>query len=173
MFINIAAQLFNYLDFIPIVISSTTAGIILNYLEHVRHNVIFVFMVFLHGFEGESVKKVTLIIIAGSSLLVGCTNKNSSFEDPQFKFVYEESIKCSEKLSKLVIANNEPYTFSFAYYVSSQTVPVINANFTQSEKLAISYFIAPTRDNHVSGSAWRACMSEHGALVSNIQFPER
>lgn len=117
-------------------------------------------------------RSVTVFIFVASLLLAGCTKKNLSLEDDQFKFVNEQARKCVDTLSKSVKENNEPYTFSFAYYVSMLSVPVINASYTKSEKHGIPYFIAPTRDKNNPGSAWRECMSEHNALDPNILFPE-
>lgn len=117
-------------------------------------------------------RSVTVFIVVVSLSLVGCAKKHILPKDERFEFVNEQAKKCVAILLKLAKDNNEPYTFNFAYYVTTVTVPVINASYSQSEKRAIPYFIAPTRDNNYPGSTWQVCMSRHKALDPNIQLPE-
>lgn len=122
--------------------------------------------------EGRDMRLVTVFIVFVSLLLTGCAKKHISPEDERFEFVNEQAKKCVATLLQLAKDNNEPYTFNFAYYVTTVTVPVINASYSQSEKRAIPYFIVPTRDNNHAGSTWQVCMSRHRALDPNIQLPK-
>ncbi|EKT64625.1 hypothetical protein [Providencia burhodogranariea] len=117
-------------------------------------------------------KLITVFTLIASLLLSGCMSKKASFDQGTFEFVNTQAKDCVEKLSELAAENNEPYTFSFAYYVSSTSVPMINSQYTQSKKIGIPYFISPSRDNNHPGSAWRVCMSRHRALDPNILLPE-
>ncbi|EKT60092.1 hypothetical protein [Providencia sneebia] len=116
--------------------------------------------------------KIVKIIVIATILLVGCTTKDTSKKDGDFEFVYEEAKECVDVISNLLKGNKKPYTLSFAYYVTSHSIPVINGNFTQSEKKAIPYIIVPLKDKIQAGDEWRSCMREKKALVPNIQFPE-
>lgn len=121
---------------------------------------------------GGGMKGIIALIVMLSLSLIGCSKQKLSPVYEQFMWVKIESTACSEKLYEKVKNNNAPYTFSFAYYIISQTTPVLNASFTQSEKRSVSYFISPIIDNNNPGSAWRACMAEKNIPMSHFIFLE-
>ncbi|HHL2502271.1 TPA: hypothetical protein ACQ301_004401 [Yersinia enterocolitica] len=109
-----------------------------------------------------------------AAFVAGCTTSLHTEEnflvDTMFDRVNHMAKSCVTKLSKMSAKNDDKHILTFAFYVSSQTVPVVKSDYTQSVKIAIPYFIADSLDNGEPGSAWRNCMREHQALVAQIKY---
>ncbi|KAA1195526.1 hypothetical protein [Photorhabdus heterorhabditis] len=115
-----------------------------------------------------------IISILLAIFITGCTTKISTENqtDTKFNQINSSAKDCVTELSKKITGNEGKHVFTFAFYVSSQSEPLGNSNYTKSVTTGIPYFTETTLDNGDPGSAWRNCMLKHNALVPQIKFPK-
>lgn len=109
-----------------------------------------------------------------ATIATGCTTsfhtEESLLVDTDFDRISRTAKSCVTELSRMSARNDDKHILTFAFYVSSQTIPVVKSDYTQSVKIAIPYLITDSFDNGKPGSAWRNCMQKHQALVTQIKY---